>query len=390
MMPLSPKWVQQVEKSALLAQEIPLWGAFPPIDWGLLSRSFSELLNIPSFELSFEKSELLSQEHFLEGFGEKPVSYAIELTPLPSSAYLVMSHADVSRLSRSALSLEGDFLFDASLERGFYHFLLLACLETLSSLSALGDLSPTLLEKSLPEEREALTLDLRLKCEQQTLWLRILCPLSLHSAVQKHFSHAPPLLSSSLRAQMLCSIAAQIGQVTLFDWEWQQLKVGDLIALDHCSYHPLTGKGSTLLCLGETPLFRARIKEGFFKIADYAFDYETGAFMEKDDQDLPEDFEDENFDEDLSSVEEELSEREEQTEELVRQTSKEIPITLTVEMGRIALSLEKIFQLQPGNLLEIPLNPQKEVSLTIQGKKVASGELVALGDLLGVRILYLS
>lgn len=69
--------------------------------------------------------------------------------------------------------------------------------------------------------------------------------------------------------------------------------------------------------------------------------------------------------------------------------SGKIPIQITVEVGRLQMPLEKVTQLKPGNVLELGLSPQPDVYLTVGGKRIAKGELVNLGEALGVKILKL-
>lgn len=65
----------------------------------------------------------------------------------------------------------------------------------------------------------------------------------------------------------------------------------------------------------------------------------------------------------------------------------EIPLTLAVEIGKIRLPLEKLLKLEVGNLLDV--EGQGNVFLTLQGKVVARGELVRMGDVIGIRVLEL-
>ena len=82
------------------------------------------------------------------------------------------------------------------------------------------------------------------------------------------------------------------------------------------------------------------------------------------------------------------SEKEEnRTEELASEL--DIQLSLTVEVARLKINLEKLLQLKPGNILELPVRPEQGVDLSIGGKKMAKAELIKLGDVLGVKILHL-
>src|SRR3990167_9423335 len=66
---------------------------------------------------------------------------------------------------------------------------------------------------------------------------------------------------------------------------------------------------------------------------------------------------------------------------------KELPLDITVEIGRIRITLDQLMQLTPGNQLELPIHPDQGVNLTVGGNKIGRAELVYLGEQLGIRIL---
>jgi flagellar motor switch protein FliN/FliY len=53
------------------------------------------------------------------------------------------------------------------------------------------------------------------------------------------------------------------------------------------------------------------------------------------------------------------------------------------------MTVEQLTKLEPGNLLEIEIHPENGVLLTIQGKAVGKGELIRVGEAIGVRVLQL-
>ena len=65
----------------------------------------------------------------------------------------------------------------------------------------------------------------------------------------------------------------------------------------------------------------------------------------------------------------------------------EVPLHIVVEAGRLKMSLQQLLDLQPGNLLELGVSPESGVNLVVSGKVVGRGELVKVGDALGVRVL---
>lgn len=66
---------------------------------------------------------------------------------------------------------------------------------------------------------------------------------------------------------------------------------------------------------------------------------------------------------------------------------EDIPITISVEVGRLQMTIQKLTQLEPGNMLELDVHPENGVDLVVNGKCIGKGELLRIGDVLGVRIL---
>jgi type III secretion system YscQ/HrcQ family protein len=68
--------------------------------------------------------------------------------------------------------------------------------------------------------------------------------------------------------------------------------------------------------------------------------------------------------------------------------STEIPVTLTVELGRVNLTLARLADLQPGDVIELGRHSREPVELTSGGRLVARGELVQIDTELGVRVTH--
>jgi flagellar motor switch protein FliN len=64
----------------------------------------------------------------------------------------------------------------------------------------------------------------------------------------------------------------------------------------------------------------------------------------------------------------------------------DVPVTLTVELGRVNLSLTQLADLKPGDVVELLRHSRGPVELTSSGRLVARGELVLIDADLGVRV----
>lgn len=67
--------------------------------------------------------------------------------------------------------------------------------------------------------------------------------------------------------------------------------------------------------------------------------------------------------------------------------SPDLPVNLTVELGRLSLSLAKLADLKPGDILELARTRREPLELTSGDRLVARAELVQIDQELGLRIL---
>lgn len=64
-----------------------------------------------------------------------------------------------------------------------------------------------------------------------------------------------------------------------------------------------------------------------------------------------------------------------------------IELSLTVEVGRLNIPLKDLVSVEPGQLLALDRMTSEPVSVLVNGKPFARGEIVAVGDRYGVRLL---
>ncbi len=68
----------------------------------------------------------------------------------------------------------------------------------------------------------------------------------------------------------------------------------------------------------------------------------------------------------------------------------QLPVEIRIQVGQITLTIEELNQLEPGHTLPLPMADQsKEATLIANGRSVGQGELVMVGDQLGIRITQL-
>ncbi len=392
-------WIKEISHTLIAAKEIPLSGFLPQFPWEKLSQKMTTALQLPEIKISQGQTQFLAGGEITAGLGMGWVAIALDMTPLNGQLFWLMGKEDIAKLTTLALfSHSANKGFSSSkFQEGFYYFLATKAVHAIDELKAFRDLAPKMGKLSALPQEEALCIDIEIQHPQQTFWGRLVCPSSFHQRFKAHFNTEVPIeLDSPLAKQIDVQLRLEVGQTALSLSEWKAVSIGDFLLLDQCSYDPATRKGTVLLTLHQTPLLRARIKENSLKIADYAFYHEEQDLMNPDstrDEQNPEDFDTEELlpsekESDLDEEENHLWSPENVPLEKMIPT-KEIPLTLTVEVARLQMNLDKLLQLSPGNILELPVKPEQGVDLTIAGKKVAKAELIKLGEMLGVKILQI-
>jgi flagellar motor switch protein FliN/FliY len=64
----------------------------------------------------------------------------------------------------------------------------------------------------------------------------------------------------------------------------------------------------------------------------------------------------------------------------------DVPVQLTVEVGRTTMTLAELVQLGPGSLVELDREAHEPTDVLVNGKVVARGEIVTIKESYGIRI----
>ncbi len=67
----------------------------------------------------------------------------------------------------------------------------------------------------------------------------------------------------------------------------------------------------------------------------------------------------------------------------------DVPLDMTVELGRCEMQLSEVLNLQAGSVVEINRLPGEPIDLLVNGSLFAKGEVVVINDTLGYRIIEL-
>ena len=64
----------------------------------------------------------------------------------------------------------------------------------------------------------------------------------------------------------------------------------------------------------------------------------------------------------------------------------DVPIPITVEVGRAQMTLDKILEIGPGSIISLDKKAEEPIDLRVNGKLVARGEVVMVDDSYGLRV----
>ncbi|MER8982450.1 type III secretion system cytoplasmic ring protein SctQ [Mesorhizobium sp. M0870] len=146
------------------------------------------------------------------------------------------------------------------------------------------------------------------------------------------------------------SLDLRVARVTLALAELQALAPSDIILLD-TSPVARNGAMTVLLCLSGNSRFRASIMDGRLAV--------------------------------LSAVDHMM----EKPEPLPPETFDSIDLPVDVNVGRLTMSFKQLRELAVGQVLDLGFDATSNITLRVNGRVVAAGELVRIADRTGVRVL---
>jgi len=367
-------WIRKIASHLKEQDQVPLFGKGPAFDWTRFSEEIATRLSVPHFAFR-PKAQEWREAHLLgDGLGTNPIVIPLKLEPLSGSAFWIMSKESIAKLTSWMMNGQSKArpLSSEILTTGFYRYLSLQILDTASTLQPFDKTSILLSEPSDLPETDAFCVDIEISFGDQICFGRLAIEPQLQKSWSEFSSHpsAETILSSHAKSIEL-TLGVKVGSTSLQLDEWDTIKEGDFIPLGSEGYDARKRQGAAYLMLGSSPLFQIKVKQNKIQLIDYAFIYEDPMA----EHNTPE------FEHEATQ----FSEAEGQPISL-----KELPVHLTVELSRIRITLEKLMELTPGNLIELPIHPDQAVKLTVNGQLVGNAELVHLGETLGIRILNLS
>lgn len=419
-------WIRQIPGDLFQLDAKPLLGTPPPFDWKLLEAEIKKIFQLDQFTIQPSEWQWRAQDELFKGIGSNLRGVPFTVVPLSGTVWCALPEVEIAQLMGLLLarreestqeSLDNDFL------KAFFRFLAVETVNAYDKANADKKLSIKLnREEGLPTEA-CLCCDLTISIQKNyTAHVRLFLNSEFRRSWAQHYQPAAnKMLSEPIADNIDVVVHLEGGELNMKPSEWKQVRPGDFVILDRCLLDPDDDKGRVHLTINHIPYFRAKIKQGSLKILEHPLHYEVTMNDTSNDD---EDFEiEEPSAEHHASTEEDFEIEEEEpksgehpasppkeaakaptatapgtttppisgeVKSNVPASLDEVPLPIIVEVGRLQMSIKKLLELQPGNMLDLNIHPEAGVDLVVHGKRIAKAELLRIGDSLGVRILEIS
>lgn len=67
-----------------------------------------------------------------------------------------------------------------------------------------------------------------------------------------------------------------------------------------------------------------------------------------------------------------------------------LPLRVNLQIGQLEMSVKELEQLAPGIIFPLDRNIENGVDVIVNGKRIARGGIVKIGESLGIRIIQVS
>ncbi|MCH9617357.1 MAG: hypothetical protein SP4CHLAM5_09770 [Chlamydiia bacterium] len=403
-MTASSTWLKKAIPEIFDTLSLSERGSIPPFPVDEIVGTLKESLGLEDFSVAIEKMDFIDGDTFFEGLGRKTLSIPLTLSPLKGLFHLVMGMKDVQTLiSCMEKGVEDStkiLVENESIVKGLYTYFITEAIDSIMQKKVYANLNLKISEGTI-KEFSAYAIDLSIQVKGNYLPARILIPDTFYKEIHAHFTFIPPTLENLENIpDVNVPITVRTGSIELNQDELSSLENGDYLILHNSFYKPSEKKGSFQMLIGNQPIFQTKMQKDGIKVLDYLYFYNEENMDENElDSPLGENFEqeaifhEETLDtpsnpEDFDIDQEEEGFGEDAMLAPEKTTLSGVSLTMNMEIARFSLSLEELKKITPGYKLPIKINP-RHVNLVISGKSVGTGEIIEIGDTIGIKVTEL-
>jgi flagellar motor switch protein FliN/FliY len=414
---LTWSWLKSISRELYALDSAPLLGHAPQFPWQACSAQVAKCFGIEHCTISAGDLAWKEANEMVKGLHEPLLCIQLGATGVNGELSFWVSQTDIQSLMGVILNLSPAVLIEQKPDilDAFYQFLSLQTVAIVNQLDFDKRISYKILSYEKLAPSQALCQDVVIAIDSQKILARVVISNEFRTSWASIFSQPHPQGSLHLSLDDIpTTIRVEAGRTTLTMKELLEVNPGDFITLDHVFFSPGDDKSRLLLTLEGKPLLRAKLKQGNLKILENPLYHEVyDSMVDNLKPTVPEATPNkqplDHTEEDPFADEEDLDlENEEFTAEEAAPheqppvaaaaptfmpsgplTTNDLAITVVVELAQITLSAQKLIELQPGNLLDLNIVPEHGVSLVVNGKIIGRGEILKIGESIGVRVLQI-
>lgn len=429
--PIAWSWLKTISRDLYELDETPLLGQAPPFPWEKLATECAKALSIEGLKIT--PGELVWKENdaIMSGLAEPLLCTQIAATGINGTVTLWMSREDVEHIMAKVLQIS-EVVSELQAEDVVANFHRFLSIETVCLLNQMGydpRISFKITAFTGQPPHHGLCQDITIQLGNEQMRCRLVIPNEFRASWRELFLKPPADTQQKASLDTVeTTIHLEAGRTTLLFDDLLKIRAGDLVLLDHVFYDTGSDKSHVLLTLNGKPLFQAGLKSGSLTILERSLQNEVYTPMvekvnppaapsnfepaehpiqanHEEDNPFPDEEEDDE-DEGLELVEaaatqtlsetlqpkaktKSVSVAPRPTPTSDKLTANDIPVELIVEVAAINLSVQKLLELAPGNLLDLGLSPEASVNLVVNDRVIGKGELLKIGETVGVRILQI-
>ncbi len=425
--PIAWSWLKSISRDLYALDDAPLLGSSPDFPWEKLAQEFAKIFSLESFKIS--PGELIWKEKaaVLAGVGLPALCTEISATGMDGTATFWMCREDVDHLMAKVLQISEvvSELQSDEVVSNFHRFL---GIEIVCLLNQLGfdpriSFKITSFDEKTPPDA-ALCQDIKIQLGNEQCLARLTISNEFRKSWRTFFLKPITINDGSSKLdQVETTIRLEAARTIIPLEDLMKIHAGDFLLLDQIYYAQSSDKNDIFISLNGKQLFRAHLDAGKLKILEIPNQSEAHIPMvekstpsdlgsveqtpppEHDEENpFPEEEENENEGMELVEAVKNTSSAQspkpnskpagisvdtQNTQTSKELTANDIPIQLIIEVASITLSVQKLLELTPGNLLDLNINPESGVNLVVNNRIIGRGELLKIGDQIGVRILQI-
>ena len=368
-------WIKQLEEAVEATLDTPIWGKTPIFPLEYFKYELKALFQLPNLEIEVISADWMTAETILKQSGHQPQIIGLECAPLKTPCYLVLPKEEISMITSWLIAPNApkSGFHDLDLQRGFFRFFLLEMLLLVKNLNLYEGISIRLSDEPL-KPVNSYVINIAIKNAPLQVIARLILPEPFQKEFHQYFETKKiPLEKRINLSELFLNFSISCGTIRQTAHALKKVRSGDVLLLMHSSYQPNSKKGYFKLQLGNKPLFQVKLKEDHIKILDYILLNEEPPMDQDEENTLHDDINDD------------LGLTEQNNEDGLIDPSR-VNLTLVVEIGRFEMTLNQLLELKPGSSLPFSKRPEEGVVIRLNDKRIAEGELIQIGDLIGVKI----